>query len=145
MRKYLHRCVCSLLLLLWSLWSTTGGHAANSMAPYVDSPIFMTNAAPPNVLIIFDTSGSMNSMAYWEEIVMHRDTTPGECEIVPKSPYNPTKNYSGSFVSDTPGNRVMHSYISSKFERNPAGEMVRGRRKTTSGPPYQSKESIPGR
>ncbi|MGB6381919.1 MAG: hypothetical protein WBG51_12175, partial [Syntrophobacteria bacterium] len=56
----------SLLFILLSFCAATGAEAANSMAPYLSTPIFMSNAVPPNVLIIFDNSGSMNQMAYWE-------------------------------------------------------------------------------
>ncbi|KPK21515.1 MAG: hypothetical protein AMJ70_06945, partial [Dehalococcoidia bacterium SG8_51_3] len=93
------------------------------MAPYVNSPIFMSYAAPPNVLIIFDNSASMNQMAYWEEAAEHIEGDPWWLyDIVPATPYDPTRNYYGYFVAGTPGNRVMYAYSSGKFARNPAGE-----------------------
>jgi type IV pilus assembly protein PilY1 len=92
------------------------------MAPYLSAPIFMTNAVPPNVLIIFDNSGGMNAMAYWEEEVLHDDLTPGEYDIIPSSPYDPTKDYYGYFVAGTMGSRVWYSYSSNKFSRDPSGQ-----------------------
>ncbi len=122
MKKYLPRYGLCLLLILLIMLPATGADAANSMAPYVSTPIFMTNAVPPNVLIIFDNSGSMNSMAYWEEGLLHDDTAPGEYDIIPSTPYDPTKNYYGYFVAGTPGNRVMYTYSSNKFQRDLSGE-----------------------
>jgi type IV pilus assembly protein PilY1 len=104
------------------LWAAGKTEAANSVGPYVSSPIFMTNAVPPNVLIIFDNSGSMNSMAYWQEELMHDDLTPGEFDIVPGTPYDKDKNYYGYFVAGTPGNRVKYTYSSNKFNRDPSGQ-----------------------
>ena len=87
------------IIPLLSIWPSTGGHAANSMVPYVTSPIFMSYAAPPNVLIIFDNSGSMNQMAYWEEAAEHNEGDPWwQYDIVPATPYDPTRNYYGYFV-----------------------------------------------
>jgi type IV pilus assembly protein PilY1 len=83
----------------------------------------MSNAVPPNVLIIFDNSGSMNQMAYWEETVEHSEGDPWwQVDIVPTTPYDPARNYYGYFVAGTPGNRVMYSYVSNKFARDPSGE-----------------------
>jgi hypothetical protein len=145
MRNNIQRCLFSLLLLL-PIWPPAKGHAANSMAPYVTTPIFMSNAVPAKVLIIFDNSGSMNQMAYWEEAAEHDEGDPWwEYDIVPTTPYDPTRNYYGYFVVGTPGNRVMYAYSSNKLERNPVGEMFRGRGITSSGAPSQSKERIPGR
>ena len=115
-------CFCLLFILL-SFLAATGAEAANSMAPYVSTPIFMSNAVPPNVLIIFDNSGSMNQMAYWEETVEHSEGDPWwQVDIVPTTPYDPARNYYGYFVAGTPGNRVMYSYVSNKFDRDPSGE-----------------------
>ncbi|MGD8503887.1 MAG: PilC/PilY family type IV pilus protein [Syntrophobacterales bacterium] len=119
--KHLKRYGISLLILALGLWTTGKAEAANSVGPYVSSPIFMTNAVPPNVLIIFDNSGSMNSMAYWQEATAHDDETPGEFDIVPTTPYDPNRNYYGYFVAGTPGNRVWYSYASNKFSRDPNG------------------------
>ena len=69
--KHLKRYGISLLILALGLWTAGKTEAANSVGPYVSSPIFMTNAVPPNVLLIFDNSGSMNSMAYWQEGLTH--------------------------------------------------------------------------
>jgi len=120
--KHFKRYGISLLILALGLWTAGKAEAANSVGPYVASPIFMTNAVPPNVLIIFDNSGSMNSMAYWQEGLMHDDETPGEFDIVPATPYSEDKNYYGYFVAGTPGNRVYYTYSSNTFVRDPNGE-----------------------
>jgi type IV pilus assembly protein PilY1 len=122
MKHYLKRYGIGLLILALGLWTAGNTEAANSVGPYVSSPIFMTNAVPPNVLIIFDNSGSMNSMAYWQEGLLHDDETPGEFDIVPATPYSADKNYYGYFVAGTPGNRVYYTYASNKFQRDPNGE-----------------------
>jgi len=115
-------CFCLLFILL-SFLAATGAEAANSMAPYVSTPIFMSNAVPPNVLIIFDNSGSMNQMAYWEETVEHSEGDPWwQVDVVPTTPYDPARNYYGYFVAGTPAARVMYSYTSNKFARDPSGE-----------------------
>jgi hypothetical protein len=62
--RRLRRYASSLLLLALVVFTATGARGANSMAPYVSTPLFMSNAVPPNVLIIFDNSGSMNQMCY---------------------------------------------------------------------------------
>ncbi|MEJ2427662.1 MAG: PilC/PilY family type IV pilus protein [Deltaproteobacteria bacterium] len=120
--KLLKRYGISLLILALGLWAAGKSEAANSMGPYVSTPIFMTNAVPPNVLIIFDNSGSMNSMAYWQENLVHDDATPGEFTIVPNTPYSEAKNYYGYFVAGTPGNRIKYTYSGGKFLRDPNGE-----------------------
>jgi len=120
--KHLKKSAITLLILALGLLGATGAEGTNTMAPYLSTPIFMANAVPPNVLIIFDNSGSMNAMAYWEEEVLHDDLTPGEYDIIPSSPYDPTKDYYGYFVAGTLGNRVMYSYSSNKFQRDPSGE-----------------------
>jgi len=120
--KHLKKYAFTLLILALGLLGTTKAEGVNTMAPYLSAPIFMTNAVHPNVLIIFDNSGSMNAMAYWEEEVAHDDLTEGEFDIVPSSPYDPTKDYYGYFVAGTMGNRVMYSYSSNKFHRDPSGE-----------------------
>ena len=121
--KHLRTYSFSILFILLSFWAATGAEAANSMAPYLSTPIFMSNAVPPNVLIIFDNSGSMNQMAYWEEAVEHSEGDPWwQVDIVPTTPYDPTRNYYGYFVAGTPADRVKYSYISNKFDRDPSGE-----------------------
>ncbi|MES0395993.1 MAG: PilC/PilY family type IV pilus protein [Syntrophobacteria bacterium] len=121
--KHLKTYSFSILFILLSFWAATGAEAANSMAPYLSTPIFMSNAVPPNVLIIFDNSGSMNQMAYWEEAVEHSEGDPWwQVDIVPTTPYDPARNYYGYFVAGTPANRVMYSYTSNKFQRDPSGE-----------------------
>ena len=122
MKHLLKKYTITLLILTLGLLGATGAEGANTMAPYLSAPIFMTNAVPPNVLIIFDNSGSMNAMAYWEEEVLHDDLTPGEYDIIPSSPYDPTKDYYGYFVAGTMGSRVWYSYSSNKFSRDPSGE-----------------------
>jgi len=121
--KHLRTYSFSILFILLSFLAATGTEAANSMAPYLSTPIFMSNAVPPNVLIIFDNSGSMNQMAYWEEAVEHSEGDPWwQVDIVPTTPYDPARNYYGYFVAGTPANRVMYSYSSNKFQRDPSGE-----------------------
>jgi type IV pilus assembly protein PilY1 len=121
--KHLRTYSFSILFILLSLWAATGAEAANSMAPYLSTPIFMSNAVPPNVLIIFDNSGSMNQMAYWEEAVEHSEGDPWwQVDIVPTTPYDPARNYYGYFVAGTPASRVKYSYSSNKFNRDPSGE-----------------------
>jgi type IV pilus assembly protein PilY1 len=120
--KHLKKYAISLLILALGLLQAPRAEGINTMAPYLSSPIFMTNAVPPNVLIIFDNSGSMNAMAYWEEEVLHDDTSPGEYNIVASSPYDPTKDYYGYFVAGTMGHRVMYTYSSNKFQRDPSGQ-----------------------
>ena len=121
--KHLRTYSFSILFILLSFWAATGAEAANSMAPYLSTPIFMSNAVPPNVLIIFDNSGSMNQMAYWEEAVEHSEGDPWwQVDIVPTTPYDPARNYYGYFVAGTPADRVKYSYISNKFDRDPSGE-----------------------
>jgi type IV pilus assembly protein PilY1 len=121
--KFLRTYCFGLFFILLCFLATTGAEAANSMAPYVSTPIFMSNAVPPNVLIIFDNSGSMNQMAYWEETVEHSEGDPWwQVDIVPTTPYDPARNYYGYFVAGTPANRVMYSYVSNTFQRDPSGE-----------------------
>jgi type IV pilus assembly protein PilY1 len=121
--KHLRTYSFSILFILLSFLAATGAEAANSMAPYLSTPIFMSNAVPPNVLIIFDNSGSMNQMAYWEETVEHSEGDPWwQVDVVPTTPYDPARNYYGYFVAGTPANRVMYSYTSNKFDRDPSGE-----------------------
>jgi type IV pilus assembly protein PilY1 len=121
--KLLRTYCFGLFFILLSILAATGAQAANSMAPYVSTPIFMSNAVPPNVLIIFDNSGSMNQMAYWEETVEHREGDPWwQVDIVPTTPYDPARNYYGYFVAGTPASRVMYSYVSNTFQRDPSGE-----------------------
>ncbi|MEE9530461.1 MAG: PilC/PilY family type IV pilus protein [Syntrophobacteria bacterium] len=121
--KHLRTYSFSILFILLSFWAATGAEAANSMAPYLSTPIFMSNAVPPNVLIIFDNSGSMNQMAYWEEAVEHSEGDPWWLvDIVPTTPYDPARNYYGYFVAGTLADRVKYSYSSNKFDRNPSGE-----------------------
>ena len=120
--NHLKKYTITLLILALGLLQATGAEGTNTMAPYLSTPIFMSNAVPPNVLIIFDNSGSMNAMAYWEEEVEHDDLSPGEYDIIPSSPYDPTKDYYGYFVAGTMGNRVMYTYSSGKFHRDPSGQ-----------------------
>ncbi|MCG6945358.1 MAG: hypothetical protein LJE87_08415 [Deltaproteobacteria bacterium] len=121
--KLLRTYCFGLFFILLSFLVATGVQAANSMAPYVSTPIFMSNAVPPNVLIIFDNSGSMNQMAYWEETVEHSEGDPWwQADVVPTTPYDPARNYYGYFVAGTPVSRVMYSYVSNKFQRDPSGE-----------------------
>ena len=113
----------SLLFLALGLLTTIPAHALNNMASYVSTPVFMSSAVPPNVLIIFDNSGSMNMMAYWEETEEHLEGTPWwQEDIVPTTPYDPTRNYYGYFVAGTPSSRVMYTYSSGKFQRDAAGQ-----------------------
>jgi len=123
--RRLRRYASSLLLLVLVLFTATGARGANSMAPYVSTPLFMSNAVPPNVLIMFDNSGSMNQMCYWEEATSHGEGDPyWQYDIVPSTPYDPSRNYYGYFVAGTPGHRVMYTYstTNSRFERSTTGQ-----------------------
>jgi type IV pilus assembly protein PilY1 len=120
--KCLKRCAADLLLVALFLLAATAAHAANSMAPYVSLPLFMSNAVPPNILIMFDNSGSMNQMCYWEEAANQSEGNGWYLyDIVPSTPYDPSRNYYGYFVTGSPGNRVMYTYASNKFQRSPTG------------------------
>jgi type IV pilus assembly protein PilY1 len=113
----------SLVLATLVVFTATAARGANSMAPYVSVPLFMSNAVPPNVLIIFDNSGSMNQMCYWEEAAYHGEGDDfWTNDIVPSTPYDPSRNYYGYFVAGTPGHRVMYAYGSNRFERSATGE-----------------------
>lgn len=121
--RYLKIYGISLLFFASGLLTSIEAQAVNNMASYVSTPVFMSSAIPPNVLIIFDNSGSMNMMAYWEEAEEHLEGTPWwQEDIVPTTPYDPTRNYYGYFVSGTPSSRVMYSYSSGKFRRDAAGQ-----------------------
>ncbi len=54
---------------------------AQAMADYTATPPFVSEAVPPNILILLDNSGSMNRMAY-------DDATEA---------FDPTKTYTGIF------------------------------------------------
>lgn len=73
--------------------------AIETMADYTDYPIFMTNSVTPNVLIVLDNSGSMNSMAYEGN-----------------GSYDPNVTYYGYFTS-----AFNYSYDGTKFNINAAG------------------------
>jgi type IV pilus assembly protein PilY1 len=123
--KRLKRYGADLLLVALILLAATGAQGANSMAPYVSVPLFMSNAVPPNILVIFDNSGSMNQMCYWEETTTHKESDPYYMyDIVPSTPYDPSRNYYGYFVSGTPSSRVMYTYstTNSRFERSTSGQ-----------------------
>jgi type IV pilus assembly protein PilY1 len=121
--RHLARYATSLAVGIFVLFNATGARGANSMAPYVSLPLFMSNAVPPNILIIFDNSGSMNQMCYWEEKAVHDEGDNWwQTDIVPTTPYNPSRNYYGYFVSGTPTNRVFYTYSSNTFQRSPSGE-----------------------
>ena len=53
---------CALLLTGALLWPTQV--KAQAMADYTSSPPFISNAVPPNILLLLDNSGSMNTRAY---------------------------------------------------------------------------------
>jgi type IV pilus assembly protein PilY1 len=67
---------------------------AQAMADYTSIPPFIADAVPPNVLLLMDNSGSMNTSAFHEN---------GEA-------YVPTKEYNGYFAPDK-----CYSYGSNKF------------------------------
>jgi type IV pilus assembly protein PilY1 len=120
--KHLKKYTITLLFLALCLWGPLRAEAANSMTPYLSTPTFMTSAVPPNVLIIFDNSGSMNQLAYWQEGIKHDDTSgTSDVDIVPTTPYDPTRNYYGYFVAGTPATRVFYSYSANKFHRDLSG------------------------
>jgi type IV pilus assembly protein PilY1 len=105
--------ICILILAVGLFPALQAGAAVNSMPNYVATPIFLTTAVPPNILIIFDNSGSMNFMAYWDE----SNYTDADHE------YDPNKNYYGYFTTGTPGNRAMYiNPTDNEFTRDPNGE-----------------------
>ncbi len=78
-------------LLLWP-----GMVGAQSLADYTTSPPFLNTTATPNVLLLFDNSGSMNSKAYDE-------------------PFDPTKVYYGAFNP-----YECYTYATNRFQPDPA-------------------------
>jgi len=83
-----------LLLSLCALFAPRAG-LAQTMADYTAAPPFVSEAVPPNVLLLMDNSGSMNLSAY------HLN---GEA-------YNPAKEYQGYFAPNK-----CYSYASSQFK-----------------------------
>ncbi|MEP6889632.1 MAG: hypothetical protein ABI955_02920, partial [Nitrospirota bacterium] len=88
------------VLLALSLFCGPNKAHAQAMADYTSTPPFIADAVPPNVLLLMDNSGSMDSAAYHES---------GEA-------YVPTKvgGYTGYFAADK-----CYSYGSNKFTPGP--------------------------
>lgn len=76
------------------LWPASVG--AQSLADYTTSPPFLNTTATPNVLLLFDNSGSMNSKAY-------------------DQPFDPNKVYYGVWDA-----YECYNYAANKFEYDPA-------------------------
>jgi type IV pilus assembly protein PilY1 len=72
--------------------------AEPTMDTYTSYPIFQLNTVAPNILIILDNSGSMNSQAY-------------------TGPYDPNTDYYGYFEP-----HKKYSYASNVFVRDPSGQ-----------------------
>jgi len=72
---------------------------------YSCQPIFQVNAVPPNILVIVDNSGSMNTPAY-----------AGEYDYGGNNPYVHTTRYYGYFEP-----YKKYSYASNTFTRNTSG------------------------
>jgi type IV pilus assembly protein PilY1 len=71
---------------------------AQALADYTSSPPFITEAVPPNILLLMDNSGSMNRMAY--------DTS--------TAAFDPTRLYYGLF-----DNLECYTYGSNKYQPDP--------------------------
>jgi type IV pilus assembly protein PilY1 len=87
-------------LALVGVWFLAGDHSrAQSIdnSTYAASPPFITNAVPPNVLLLMDNSGSMNEAAYKPQA------------------FDPTKTYYGLYDP-----LECYDYGSEKFIPNPA-------------------------
>lgn len=92
-RQHLATRVSAALLFVISLLSGPGA-MAQSVSDYTSVPAFISNAVPPNILMIMDNSGSMNESAYHQF---------GEV-------YDPAKTYNGYFDPTK-----CYNYTSSKF------------------------------
>jgi len=93
--------IVSLLLAGGLLWPA--GVQAISMADYENTPVFVSKAVPPNILLLMDNSGSMASSAY------HNNN-----EV-----YVSTKSYNGYFAPT-----LCYSYAANKFKPGPARASV---------------------
>lgn len=103
-----------LLLSLSSvLWSITA--EAGSMADYTNYPIHMVSTIKPNVVLLLDNSGSMKSVAYWDQNV------PWQAKDMPMSDYSSSTSYYGYFDSTS-----RYSYYKTAndgyFYEDPSGE-----------------------
>jgi type IV pilus assembly protein PilY1 len=86
--------VAGAVLLALSPFCGPNKAQAQAMADYTSTPPFIADAVPPNVLMLMDNSGSMNTSAFHEN---------GEA-------YVPTKEYNGYFAPSK-----CYSYGSNKF------------------------------
>ncbi|MGH7207391.1 MAG: hypothetical protein ACREI2_14425, partial [Nitrospiraceae bacterium] len=84
------------LVLMGALLGPADGKA-QTMADYTNTPPFITDAVPPNVLLLLDNSGSMNSASY------------------NGAPFDPTKTYFGMYDP-----LECYDYGSNKFIPDPA-------------------------
>ncbi len=82
-------CMLGMILLCFPLETK-----AQAMADYTSIPPFIADAVPPNVLLLMDNSGSMNSSAYHDA----------------NEAYNSSKDYNGYFYPTK-----CYSYASNKF------------------------------
>jgi len=87
--------LAALLLIAGALLWPSGVQAVD-MADYANSPIFVGNVVPPNILLLMDNSGSMNYRAYQDA-------------------FDTSKKYFGVFDS-----LECYSYGSNKFTPDPA-------------------------
>ena len=56
-----------LMLLVWAGSAPFAGAAEPNKVDYTSYPVFMANTITPNILILFDNSGSMDEPAYLDE------------------------------------------------------------------------------
>lgn len=87
------------------------------MGDYCAAPPFVTQAVPPNILIVIDVSGSMQFPAYgpcdWEGYSYdHNHKNVAQCGISSVN-YNPSREYYGYFKTDK-----YYRYSSHKFVEN---------------------------
>ena len=80
------------------------------MAEYSASPTFVTQAVPPNILIILDNSDSMNELAYKTD--NHSGTSSD-----PYQNFDPTKTYYGYFDSS-----ASYTYLNGQFSTSSTGQ-----------------------
>ncbi|MCX5723712.1 MAG: PilC/PilY family type IV pilus protein [Nitrospirae bacterium] len=104
---------CGLCVLgVAALFPSVEAHA-QAMADYTSIPPFIADAVPPNVLLLMDNSGSMDSSAYHDNA----------------EPYNPSKDYNGYFAPTK-----CYSYGSNKF--TPSADKAASGNPCSAGAPW---------
>ncbi len=97
MTRHAHAILSILVLSIVGVLAWPGGVGAVTMADYTSSPPFLSEAVPPNILLLMDNSGSMNEAAY------------------KAAAFVTTKQYFGLFDP-----LECYTYGSNKFQPNPA-------------------------